>query len=93
MTLTWTVTNQGLGAAIRMRSDEVWFATNAVLDANARLLTYRLESEPLAVGASVTRTNRATLPVRVSGIYHLFIKTDGNCYFGKRPDLRGQRGE
>jgi subtilase family serine protease len=78
---SWRVTNQGLGAAIGQWQDQVYLATNAMLDGTEVVLTTSFESQ-LAPGASYARRQSAEVPVVQSGNYYFIFETDtGNSLF------------
>jgi hypothetical protein len=79
VTLTWGVTNQGVGSAIAYSSwsDRLWLSTNATLDGSARSLwEWPRWSNPLPPGGDYGFTHTVRLPVTASGSYYLIFQTD-----------------
>jgi subtilase family serine protease len=78
LTLTWGVTNQGIGPAIGnwYWVDTVYFSPDPVLDSSDQWMTYNSQPGPIPPGGSYWWTNTLSLPVVQSGTYYLLFKTD-----------------
>ena len=81
--ITWTLTNQGTGAAGGSWHDWVYLSTDAVWDNNnwpgndQFFADFGFEGE-IAAGGSVTRTQAITLPRDMSGDRWVIIRTDAS---------------
>jgi hypothetical protein len=76
LTLSWTVVNQGLGAASGTWSDNVFLSSDAVLSADDQLVGSFSGATPLEEGASYTRSVTLGLGQRVGKLW-AFVVTDG----------------
>jgi subtilase family serine protease len=78
LTLTWGVTNQGIGPAIGNWDwvDTVYFSLDPVLDNSDQWMTYLSQTGPIPPGGSYRWTNTLSLPVVQSGTYYLLFKAD-----------------
>ncbi|MCM0593810.1 MAG: CARDB domain-containing protein [Gloeotrichia echinulata DEX184] len=78
--LSWTVTNQGNGAALADWYDYVYISDDQVLDNSDTYLTNRSAGNdtPLAVGASYTVNQNVTLPNTATGSRYLLFVADRN---------------
>jgi large repetitive protein len=78
LTLTWGVTNQGIGPAIGNWDwvDTVYFSPDPVLDSSDQWMTYNSQPAPIPPGGSYWWTNTLSLPVVQSGTYYLLFKAD-----------------
>ena len=78
--VTWTVTNTGSVAANAAWADTVYFSEDSVLG-NDDVFLAAEPSEPLAVGASYTRTVQVPVPVTATaGRKTLFFQTNPYPY-------------
>jgi subtilase family serine protease len=78
LTLTWGVTNQGIGPAIGNWDwvDIVYFSLDPVLDSSDQWMAYLSQPGPIPPGGSYWWTNTLSLPVVRSGTYYLLFKAD-----------------
>ncbi|HWH69812.1 MAG TPA: CARDB domain-containing protein, partial [Candidatus Sulfotelmatobacter sp.] len=76
LSLSWAVTNQGVGPAVGSWADRVYFSANPVLDGTAVRLVNLLREAPLAAGESYGSTNTVYLPATKSGTYYLIFAAD-----------------
>ncbi|MBD2169240.1 DUF4114 domain-containing protein [Calothrix membranacea FACHB-236] len=79
--LSWTVTNQGDGAAIADWFDDIYLSDDQVFDNNDRFLKrYEAqENTPLAASASYTATQSVTIPTQTAtGDRYLLFVADGS---------------
>ncbi len=76
VTFEWSVTNQGVGAAVSAWSDMVYFSTNGVVNGNATPICYGLPNVPVRPGEFYTATNSGRIPVSKSGAGYFIFKTD-----------------
>ena len=78
LTLTWGVTNQGIGPAIVSWDwvDTVYFSTDPALDYSDQGIVNLSQTGPIAPGGSHWWTNTLSLPVVQSGTYYLLFKAD-----------------
>jgi autotransporter-associated beta strand protein len=76
--VSWGVTNQGIGAALGIWFDRVWFSTNGVLDANSIDAGDFYFNQGVPAGGNYSQTNSVTLPATIGGIYNytLFVQVD-----------------
>jgi subtilase family serine protease len=75
--LSWTVTNDGPGGTPESSwTDAVYISADNVLDAGDTLLGTFARSGALASGQSYVANHSVTLPVGISGDYHLLVQTD-----------------
>jgi RHS repeat-associated protein len=76
--LSWTVSNQGDGAAVSNWTDAVYLSEDTAFDAEDTLLTSRIVTNPspLAADGSYTVSVQAQLPIDKTGDYHLLFRTD-----------------
>ncbi|MCZ8249497.1 CARDB domain-containing protein, partial [Microcystis sp. LE19-195.1E] len=83
--LTWTVTNNGTGAASQDWYDRVYLSSNQTLDSNDVQVTYELiaTQTPLATGASYTISKNVTLPSFNPGNQYLLFVADSSNYQGE----------
>ncbi|WP_172970091.1 CARDB domain-containing protein, partial [Microcystis aeruginosa] len=83
--LTWTVTNNGTGAASQDWYDRVYLSSNQTLDSNDVQVTYELiaTQTPLATGASYTISKNVTLPSFTAGNQYLLFVADRDNYQGE----------
>ena len=82
--VTWTVENRGAGPTFASYwQDTIYLSEDEMLDtgSDTRLGTFG-HSGLLDAGESYRRTERVTLPIGISGAYHLFVLTDsgGHVY-------------
>jgi hypothetical protein len=84
--ISWTVTNDGpRGSLATTWSDQIVLSRNAVLgDGDDQVVGSFARFGSLQAGESYTRGETLTLPIGVSGDYHLFVRTDaqGQVYEG-----------
>jgi subtilase family serine protease len=82
MTLSWGVTNQGLGDAtvqgqgswfIGVWWDDLWLSSSSIVDSNAVLVSAYVETNTLPAGESYWQTNTVRLPISQSGTYYLIF--------------------
>ncbi len=80
VTFSWTVTNQGSGAAIGQPywRDQILLSTNLVLDSSATKVASFYENEPVSPGAAYGRTNDVNVPITRSGTYYVFFQADSD---------------
>ncbi|WP_013334633.1 CARDB domain-containing protein [Gloeothece verrucosa] len=78
--LSWSVNNQGTGAALNDWYDYIYLSSDTVLDNNDRYLTNRWAGDdtPLAAGASYNGTQTVTIPSVTPGNYYLLFAADRN---------------
>ncbi len=77
VTLSWGVTNQGIGPAVGPWTDIVKLSDTPQFDySTSWQVTYNSETGPLPVGESYWRTNTVRLPVVHSGTYYFLFSTD-----------------
>jgi len=83
--LTWTVTNNGTGAASQDWYDRVYLSSNQTLDSNDVQVTSEWVSSqtPLAAGASYTISKNVTLPSFTPGNQYLLFVADRDNYQGE----------
>jgi RHS repeat-associated protein len=74
-TITWTVTNDGTGAAAGYWDDSVFLSTDGALDASSVLVGRVTHAGPLAPGAAYAGTLMADMP-GVVGSYTVLVETD-----------------
>jgi Ca2+-binding RTX toxin-like protein len=87
--VSWTVTNQGSGAAESDWNDQIWLSLDQVLDAGDIYLDYRTADveTPLATGASYTSTQTIVLPANIAaGNYYLLFYADGDKDYQSESD-------
>ena len=81
MTVSWTVANQGLGSTpADSWSDQLVLSADNDLTTtadNTTLGTF-VHTGSLAPGGHYTDSETVTLPVGISGTYHLFVTADSN---------------
>ena len=87
VTVSWTVTNTGSGAADEAWSDGVYFSTENTLDSSATFLASvpAGSGSPLAAGASYTHAAQVTLPLSetsAAGTYYILVEAN---YQGSQP--------
>ena len=83
VTLSWGITNQGVGAAgtptqgyWNARVDQIFFSSTSNLDSRAFSVKWSPETNTVAPGESYWRTNVLRLPVSESGDYYLFLSAN-----------------
>ena len=77
MTLSWTVRNDGIGAADnRSWYDAVYLSRDGVLDRNADIYLGYASRSGLDVGESYTQTLDVAIPYGQSGPFYAFVVTD-----------------
>jgi len=76
--VSWTVENQGTGAAQPYWYDRLYFSTNEVWDDQDTQLGSFQWNHTLAAGASYTQTQIARLPQVPAGTYYLILRADGS---------------
>jgi hypothetical protein len=79
VSVSWCVTNQGVGTAVdtyRGWEDSVRFSTNLTLDPIGTKLGSWPAPTPIPAGAGYWRTNMVSAPVRKDGTYYFLFKTD-----------------
>jgi subtilase family serine protease len=83
--LTWTVTNNGTGAASQDWYDRVYLSSNQTLDSNDVQVTSEWVSSqtPLAAGASYTISKNVALPSFNPGNQYLLFVADRDNYQGE----------
>jgi hypothetical protein len=82
VTLVWGVTNQGVGPAAGW-GDRVYLSAEPVVNpARETVISWSVESGPLAPGQSYWRTNTVRVPVTESGLYYLILETDADNVLG-----------
>jgi subtilase family serine protease len=83
--LTWTVTNNGTGAASQDWYDRVYLSNNQTLDGGDVQVTSELigSQTPLAAGASYTISKNVTLPSFTLGNQYLIFVADRDNYQGE----------
>ena len=89
ITVQWTVNNAGPGALSNQAwNDTLYFSTDTTLDANDTNLATKLNSGPLAVGASYQAQAQATIPNVPAGTYYLIAQADSGKHIaeGQRED-------
>jgi uncharacterized repeat protein (TIGR03803 family) len=74
--VSWSVTNEGVGAAIPYWFDTIWFSTNGVLDSNSVDVGDFPVTQEVPPGGSYAETNSVTLPMSTNGNYTLFVHVD-----------------
>ena len=75
-TVRWTVTNAGTGSASVPWVDRLYLSQDTVVDPADVLLAEVKLTERLAPGSSATLERLVTLPLELSGSYHLILSTD-----------------
>ncbi len=89
--VTWTVTNQGQGAATGAWVDEVWLQDLGNNPINTLGPTIQLgeftSNGPLAPGAKYTRTQQIFLPAHFEDLYTLYVTTDYADPNGNNPTV------
>jgi len=75
--ISWTLTNQGDGAASGTWRDYVYFSTDDVAG-NDQYLGYFTFTDWVGAGESITRTQTITLDDTIEGDYWLVLETDRN---------------
>jgi YD repeat-containing protein len=75
ISVSWTVTNRGTGAAVPRWNDVVYLSTDSVCCAVDEVVA-ALEITGVAAGQSYTRTQTATVPRVPAGQYYLIVSTD-----------------
>jgi subtilase family serine protease len=86
ITLTYAVTNQGVGAAVGLDYpyrwyDQLFVSTNSVLDGSEILVGNYYdwsESGPIAPGSAYWRTRTVQLPLKASGNYFLLLHVNAS---------------
>jgi RHS repeat-associated protein len=77
LTLSWTVTNKGLGKNLEtVWYDQVFLSTDEVLDAGDRNLGTFSQNGILNSNDSYTSSQTVSLPIGISGNYYFFVRTD-----------------
>ena len=76
VSLGFTVSNVGSGAAKSPWTDVVYLSTDATCCAGDTALATVSRTAALGAGASYTQTKSATIPARPPGAYYLILKTD-----------------
>jgi len=82
VTVSWAVTNQGVGPARAAWWDRVWVSTNGVLDGRAMdagdffIGPGTAGIQNLPAGASYRVANTITLPMTNSGSFTVFVQAD-----------------
>ena len=75
--VNWTVTNQGTGdTAISTWQDYVYIESGSTLDGNGILIGSFAHTGLLNPGDSYSQSQQVTLPLNLSGNYHLFVVTN-----------------
>ncbi|MCX5951905.1 MAG: DUF6531 domain-containing protein, partial [Cyanobacteria bacterium] len=86
ISLSWTVTNQGIGTAAADWYDRVVISTDQIFgNSDDTYLTevWQGSYTPLASGSAYTRTLNATLPITATGERFLLFKADNYNYQGE----------
>ncbi|HVV71236.1 MAG TPA: CARDB domain-containing protein, partial [Verrucomicrobiae bacterium] len=81
VSISWGVTNQGIGPAqngTSWWSDTVYFSKNTQLEWDDRPINSFMESGPIEAGGSYWRTNTLRIPVVASTNGYLIFKTDSS---------------
>lgn len=81
--ITWTVANQGSGAAQPYWYDTFYLSTDAVFDNQDIYVGYSWWADVVDAGASYTRTQRVSLPAVAAGSYYLILRADGWSYLSE----------
>lgn len=77
LTVSWSVDNQGTGSTLAGYSDALYLSLDNSLDTTAdNILLGTYYRGALAAGAAYSNSAAVTLPVGISGNYHLFILAD-----------------
>ena len=75
--ISYTVVNQGGGAALGDLQDAVYLSTGTTIDASSTLLAVEAHAGGLAAGASYTASlGDVTIPALASGNYHVLVQVD-----------------
>ena len=74
--LSWTVTNQGTGAAQPSWLDYVYLSTDAVYNTGDTFVTSQGTSAALGPGGSYSKTPTITVPSVPAGNYYLILRVD-----------------
>jgi subtilase family serine protease len=86
MTISWSVTNAGLGSAIGGWGDALFLSTDSVLDGMDSPLTTTYQPGPLRPGDTYQVTNSVMLPIVTGGSYFLILQIDPwNTVFESNP--------
>ena len=80
VSISWGITNLGVGTAQGSWSDVLYLSTNRDLDNNAVAIDFAAETGPVPAGGSYWRTNLLQLPVVQSGSYFLTLKANDAGY-------------
>ncbi|MDM9385689.1 CARDB domain-containing protein [Chlorogloeopsis sp. ULAP01] len=80
--VSWTVTNQGTGAALADWWDYVYLSANQTLDGNDTFVgnLWTGDETPLAAGASYTVGRNVTVPNVTAGTWYLLFAADRDNY-------------
>ena len=76
---SWTVNNQGNGAALPSWPDRVYFSTNADWDAQDTILAGVTVANAVAVGSNYTQGAYVSVPNVAEGDYYLLVKADADA--------------
>ena len=78
LSVSWTVTNNGVATGIVPIDDYVYLSYDQVLNSTDRYLGYVTTNGGLAAGASYTQNAQIQLPGGLAGTFYVFIVTDGD---------------
>ncbi|WP_414521415.1 CARDB domain-containing protein, partial [Umezakia ovalisporum] len=83
--VSWTVTNQGTGAAERDWYDGIYISDDEILDSSDTQVTWEYigEQTPLAADGSYTISSNITLPNTAPGNRYLLFRSDSYNYQGE----------
>ena len=76
LAVTWTVKNQGRGAAPAPWTDTVYLSRSATFDAQALPIAAFITSSSLAAGQSRTQTQQVMVPAILAGPYYVYVVTN-----------------
>ncbi|MFH0908412.1 MAG: CARDB domain-containing protein [bacterium] len=88
--VSYTVTNQGSGAAGPPWYDYLYLSSNEVWDAGDFTLGEWYRGETLTNGHSYSVTNAVTLPTWPGGTYYIILKTDAYGYVFESNELNNE---
>ena len=93
-TVSWTVTNQGAATANRDWYDHIWISADGVIDGyNDTFLGQYYTSDPLAAGASYTKTATINIPYDLSKTKLVVLTDTGAPYYGFQNDRQAESDE
>jgi len=91
ISVSWTVTNQGLGAANPPWFDYVYLSTDTACCTGDTNVANVAISTALAAGGSYTQTKPITVPNVSAGNYYLILKVDGTGGVYEADETNNQR--